>query len=434
MSEGKTPQNRLNRALAEWPTKERTALEWDESASAVMARLEAGQSGETRIEALAGKDVSDEDLLAPPLPAEGFEMTGSASTSRGDGGMQTSTRERDRSQFKDLAKMADEGRISRPPSGEMRAAEEPVSDRGEAPASGEREENSGLIHLASLQAAANETAASAEVAAAAKPEATTSATTRSKDGKDAGRWGFFGAGLVAAAAAAAVVFGMRTGHAPSVAPVAIAPQAVPVTPPGSPATTSAAPSPIAQADKGVDPSTLPPADNGTHPVPAPAPTAAKMAGGGTPVAQAQATPTPPPAPDPQTVASAAAPAASAASLADLMQQAAGVTPASGNTSPTPGNDSPQAAPGSVPLKPSLGAIQGAIGAAMPAARGCLGPDDPISRAMVTFQSDGSVQSVSISGGAAGKPAEACIRNALMKARVAPFAQPTFSAPATIRGG
>jgi hypothetical protein len=53
--------------------------------------------------------------------------------------------------------------------------------------------------------------------------------------------------------------------------------------------------------------------------------------------------------------------------------------------------------------------------------------------MVTFQSDGSVQSVSVSGGAAGKPAETCIRAALMKARVPPFASPTFSAPATIRG-
>ncbi len=70
---------------------------------------------------------------------------------------------------------------------------------------------------------------------------------------------------------------------------------------------------------------------------------------------------------------------------------------------------------------------------MPSARACLGPDDPISRAQVTFQSDGSVQSVSVSGGASGKPAEACIRAALMKARVAPFAQPTFTAPATIRG-
>ena len=79
-----------------------------------------------------------------------------------------------------------------------------------------------------------------------------------------------------------------------------------------------------------------------------------------------------------------------------------------------------------------GAIQGALGTALPSARACLEPDDPISHATVTFQSDGSVGSVTVTGGAAGKPAEACIRSALSKARVSPFAQPSFSVPATIR--
>jgi hypothetical protein len=69
---------------------------------------------------------------------------------------------------------------------------------------------------------------------------------------------------------------------------------------------------------------------------------------------------------------------------------------------------------------------------LPAARVCLGPDDPISHATVTFKSDGSVEGVSISGGALGKPAEACIRAALMRAHVPPFAQPIFTAPATVR--
>jgi hypothetical protein len=148
-----------------------------------------------------------------------------------------------------------------------------------------------------------------------------------------------------------------------------------------------------------------------------------------------ATATAPAAPDPRlvavvpTAAAASASAGSDQSLHDLMQQAAG-TPPSATTVTTP--DAPQASPGSVPLKPSQGAISGALGAALPGARACLGPDDAISRATVTFQSDGSVQSVSVSGGAAGKPAEGCIRAALMKARVQPFAQSTYSAPATIR--
>ena len=90
------------------------------------------------------------------------------------------------------------------------------------------------------------------------------------------------------------------------------------------------------------------------------------------------------------------------SLESLMQQAAGVTSGAGAAAPaTP--DAPQVAPGSVPLKPSMGAIHGALGAAMPGARACVDPDDAISHAMVTFQSDGSVQSVSVSGGAAASP-------------------------------
>jgi hypothetical protein len=84
------------------------------------------------------------------------------------------------------------------------------------------------------------------------------------------------------------------------------------------------------------------------------------------------------------------------------------------------------------LRPSLGAINGAIGTAMPAARACVDLDSPVSRASITFNSDGSVGAVAISGWAAGKPAEECIRAALSKARVPPFAQPTYTVPATIR--
>ena len=56
--------------------------------------------------------------------------------------------------------------------------------------------------------------------------------------------------------------------------------------------------------------------------------------------------------------------------------------------------------GNVPQKPSQGAVTGALGAVLPRARACLGPDDPISRATVVFSSGGSVQSVSVSGAAA----------------------------------
>jgi hypothetical protein len=100
------------------------------------------------------------------------------------------------------------------------------------------------------------------------------------------------------------------------------------------------------------------------------------------------------------------------------------TPAAGNTA--------QFAAGSVPQKPSQGAVTGAIGAVLPGARACLGPDDAVSRASITFGSAGGVSSVSVSGGAAGKPAEGCIKAALGKAKVAPFAEPTYTANVTVR--
>jgi hypothetical protein len=90
------------------------------------------------------------------------------------------------------------------------------------------------------------------------------------------------------------------------------------------------------------------------------------------------------------------------------------------------------AAGNLPQKPSQGAVTGAIGAVLPAARACLGPDDPVSRASIVFGSSGAVQSVSVSGGASGKPAEACIKDALMKAKVQAFADPTYSANITVR--
>ena len=93
---------------------------------------------------------------------------------------------------------------------------------------------------------------------------------------------------------------------------------------------------------------------------------------------------------------------------------------------------PAAQPTDVPAKPSLGAVQAAIGSVMGSARACVAGQDSPSSAAVTFGSNGRVQSVSVSGPAAGTPAQACIVAALSKARVPPFARPTFSVRTTVR--
>jgi len=117
-------------------------------------------------------------------------------------------------------------------------------------------------------------------------------------------------------------------------------------------------------------------------------------------------------------------------LNDAMRQAAGPsTTTSDNGSDKKG---PDFAPGSVPQKPSQGALTGALGAVLPGARACLGPDDPVSRATVVFSSNGSVQSVAVSGGAAGKPSEGCIKSALGKAKLQPFAESTYTTTVTVR--
>jgi hypothetical protein len=86
----------------------------------------------------------------------------------------------------------------------------------------------------------------------------------------------------------------------------------------------------------------------------------------------------------------------------------------------------------LPERPSLGAVQGAIGSVMMGARSCLAGQDQGSQAQLTFGPDGRVRSVAISGPAAGTPAESCLRSALSAARVAPFSEPTFTASLTVR--
>lgn len=395
MSEGKTPRT-LDQVLASWPEPERATpardgknIEWTPE-KAPSARF---------------ADVTDDELLGPPLPGGG----------EASGAVPPSTRKKDRGkELQELAKLA-----------EMTPAPEPAK---------EKEENSGVVHLAALAASEGQNidGTPLQPAAASSAPAVPSAPRPSPSASNRPSW-LMVSGLVAAAAVVALFVGMRhPGNESPVQVTVVAPP--PVTAAPTTATTAAPQASHAPLDQAVDPSTLPPADTagGARSAPAAAIAAASPTKSG-PAAATAAPVAASATADTELADKSKAPApGGSVSLETAMQQAAGPQSTFSGTPTATATEAPAAAPTSVPLKPSQGAINGALGAALPGARACLGPDDPISRATVTFQSDGTVQSVTVTGGAAGKPAEACIRSALMRAKVPPFAMPTFTAPATIR--
>lgn len=262
-----------------------------------------------------------------------------------------------------------------------------------------------------------------EAAAAAPAAAVVAAPVEKKNGN--GKIIAIGGLFAAAAIAAGAFFAMKSGK-PVEEPTAMNTPKVEApkveTKPATPTETQAA---APTEDKGADPNALPAANTPSKT----APVAVK--GGAAPAAAAKAEKPEPK--DDKKVTAADLPASggevAAGDLGAAMRRAAG--PAGGGSEskePT----GPQFAAGSVPQKPSQGAVTGALGAVLGGARACVGADDPISRATVTFASAGNVTNVSVSGGAVGKPAEACIKAALSKAHVAPFAEATYSAPVTIR--
>ncbi len=364
-------EDRLDRALRSWPEPTRSPLEWDESAGAVMARVKAA-----RPSLAAG--VSDEALMAAPLPAGDDEVASSAPSSMSRSNPSTrQSRLSDRASLKELAKLAETappsshsaasaGRVSQPPA--------PSSGRYEAseprPAAPEREENSGIIHLAALTAGAapvDEVVAPATSGAhpAAVPMTgapvgpAPAAGTKTGSANERRSSAYVIGALVAAAAVAAGVFvgfkrpqtdpastaaapaivGVGEGMGVGAPPAGANPSSTAAT--GKPAAVG---TPIAAADRGVDPMTLPPAD--------PAAQGGAMADPASPGRKsgpsgAAATPAPVApaataaasvAPDPKLVAVVPSPSAGAAepkSLEALMQQAAGTTSAATPAAPPP---------------------------------------------------------------------------------------------------
>lgn len=81
------------------------------------------------------------------------------------------------------------------------------------------------------------------------------------------------------------------------------------------------------------------------------------------------------------------------------------------------------------VRPSPGAVIGAMNAVLPAARACLGPDGAMRSGTLVFKSDGTVANVALKG---AKSEDECVRGALAKARVQPFSDVSFTTGFTVR--
>jgi len=87
-------------------------------------------------------------------------------------------------------------------------------------------------------------------------------------------------------------------------------------------------------------------------------------------------------------------------------------------------------PGASQVRPSPGAVVGALGSVLPGARACLGPDDPIRNGLVVFRSDGTVARVDLQG--AKRTTDDCVKTALSNAKVSPFLDESFATRVTVR--
>ena len=470
----KDEADRIDEALAAWPANARTTeADWDAAAQRVVDHVDSGVRAKSAT-LLAG-GVNDEDLLAPPLPETSDErsqissrdvaiskvaaITSPSSTGRPESGrgrsasqnsrrdgMSTQTeRQRDRSSFKELAALA---AIPPPASaGSVAPASGPVSgppsSRKIAPRSEPQPsvdpDDSGLVDLhmsAASDPQASERALTTPLASvgllAHEPPGTENvassrpnAQPKPEEKGQKTRTGvvlFLGGLVVLAAAAAGGMVFVRTG-APSRVFPPVGEHAAPVALRVEPAVPAARAIPV--------PDTAP---EMTEKVAPKALVAASKAGGGEKRAAAKPSAKEPVAKEARTEPQVAAPekppaAAPAGDLGAAMQKEVGpqdkATPASQPTGPAPSD-------GTVPQKPSQGQVAGAIGAVLQSARACLGPDDPVSKALVVFGSSGAVSSVTVSGHAAGTPAEACIKTAFGKAKVSPFAETRYAANVTVR--
>lgn len=481
-----TPRKKdLDALLREWPEASKSSMEWDGRAQAVMERLRSGSSSGSF------DDVDDERLCAEPLgqiEGEGHNSAAPLSSGRtvsklvgstGKGVSMTmpTNRERDRRSLQDLAKLANSTRGLTPTPSPVISAPPSAKSLGSG-------DDSGIVDLAAASAADPQAAVRAQatplasaglfddVGGAASPApatvksvppasvrpsappasapqaapvilaaapavvapaivAITEPRAETIEKKKSNKLPLALAGIVAVSAIAASGFLFMKQKSETAQTVAA--KTAPATP-DVPAKVQAAPAPseVTPAPEAtLDPNSLPAAE--TTPS---EPTKVATAGKGGGHARSTAASAKETAPTKEATAKLSekdlpsTPAGPAGALGDEMRKAVGDREKAEQQAAAASG--PQFAAGSVPQKPSQGAVTGAIGAVLPEARACLGPDDPVSRAAIVFGSEGGVQSVRVSGHAAGTPAEGCIKAALTKAKLTPFAESSYTANITVR--
>jgi hypothetical protein len=484
----------LDAALREWPEQEKAASEWEEMAHRIDERVGSGESGASVAfvsdenlfaDPLGQIEEGGHNHASPPTRG----IAGETRVSKDVTMTMPADRERDRRSLQDLAKMGSMGGLTPPPasvrapnssapSGVHRAGEAKGDDSGlidfaavsqpapqvapvaQAQVASTPLANAGLFDdepasvrpgpvsaqlqqpapsippfgpasmpPASLQAPISQAPASfvpASTAAASSSQQALGAMPAEKKKGNGKVIALVLGGLVAVSSMAAGGFFFMKHRAANEAARVAATTATTVAPvvAAAPPPVVAAAEPTPAPEAAVDPNALPvvaaakPVAKGGAPAPVAVAAAAKPVKEESAKLSAKDIPT--------------TPAGPAGDLGAAMGKAVGADGKPVDATPAAGSTGPQFAAGTVPQKPSQGAVTGAIGAVLPGARACLGPDDPVSRATITFTSAGTVQNVNVSGGAAGKPAEGCIKAALGKAKVAPFAEATYTAPITIR--
>lgn len=389
---GPSKLERVEALLETFPIPER---DWEEQATAIEARLASVEAGSTSAK-----------LLEPPLPTRAGEGSSADPAGSARGAQSLSALARSlaqkpaRASDGDLAKQSlATATVARSRTGEV--IERVANKREEAPG------------------------ASGPSLAQARP-APPAPSQKQRRGLVLGPW-VTGAGLAVAAAAVFLLFlrghqdkpphGVKLDGTPATGalaqPEAPAPAAEPAEPDaatveGVPEADARGPEPEAERSRAAEVEEVEKKVARAPAAPArPAPRAAKAAA---------------PKPD-GTVALAEEPSAPSETRAPVAAGPAppGLAPAAGDS-----------ARGGLPDRPSTGAAQAAVGSVMSAARACVAGASQPSTARIVFSADGSVQSVTVLGPAAGTPAAGCIEAAVRRARVAPFAQPSFSLSISIR--